>query len=178
MTEALVAGANTLDYDGVAAFAERAGATATGSPSAGRARAHDADTRPVHATLITRDGEADSNEALEAKAICLARALPLLTEAGWSVSELRPELDACLGAIANPPPTLVGWLEMVRATEALMGGDLVVAPTGDPVHLKGRGYYCEPDQSVFAGRLERSEGGCTAIRWTRNSGLRLPKPIV
>ena len=59
----------------------------------------------------------------------------------------------------------------------LMDGDLVVAPTGDPVHLKGRGYYCEPDRSVFAGHLERSEGGCTAIRWTRNSGLRLPEPI-
>jgi hypothetical protein len=60
----------------------------------------------------------------------------------------------------------------------VLEGDLTLDRGGGPMRLTGGSYYCDPDTFVDAGSAERSENGCTLIRWTRGADhLVLPAPI-
>lgn len=59
----------------------------------------------------------------------------------------------------------------------LLEGDYSIAWNGERVRLDGRCYYCDPARFHAGGRLESSDAGCTAVRWTRGTDLVLPDPV-
>ena len=73
---------------------------------------------------------------------------------------------------SGEPREMAGGDEMF-----VLDGDFAIGRGGESVRLDGEAYYCDPDRYNAGGRLERSEAGCVAVRWTRGTDLVLPDPI-